>query len=118
MNKLMLAAALAAATTGCATTKDLAQTLRYSDNKPVGVENIRFVELEKMKRGTACTWNVLYVLPIYGDGSIITAADAGHINTVQLIGETGRWYFPFNKSCTVVFGDKPAAAAPEVGAGS
>lgn len=42
----------------------------------------------------------------YGNGSILTAADSGEINGVQLIGETGRWYFPFNKNCTVVFGDK------------
>lgn len=107
MKDLMLAAALAATTAGCVTTKDLSQTLRYADNRPVGVSNIKFVELARMKRGTACTLNMLYVVPLYGDGSIITAADDGDINTVQLIGETGKWYFPFNTNCTVVFGDKP-----------
>ena len=91
-----IALVLALASSGCVTTKDLAQTLRYADNRPVGVENIRFVELNNMKRGKACTLNLLYFLPIYGDGSLITAADAGDINTVQLIGETGKWYFPFN----------------------
>ena len=110
MKRLILAAAVAA-TTGCVTTKDLAQTLRYADNRPVGINNIQFVDLAKMKRGNACTLNLLYVLPIYGDGSLITAADDGEINTIQLIGETGKWYFPFNTNCTVVFGDKPAAGA-------
>ena len=109
MAKLLLAAVATAVLAGCATTKDLAQTLRYADNRPVGVENIRFVELTEMKRGKACTWNVAFVVPIYGDGSIITAADDGEINTVQLIGETGKWYGPISKNCTVVFGDKPAA---------
>jgi hypothetical protein len=110
VKKLMLAAAIAATTTGCVTTKDLAQTLRYADNKPVGVENIRFVDLQKMRRGKACTVNMLFFLPIYGDGSLITAAEDGKINTVQLIGETGKWYFPFNTNCTVVYGDKPEAS--------
>ncbi|MCB1984264.1 MAG: hypothetical protein H6936_16210 [Burkholderiales bacterium] len=91
---------------GCATvTKDLAQTLRYSDGKVVGVKNINFKELQSRKRGEACTWNILFFIPMYGDGSIITAADNGDINNVELVGETGIWYFPFNKNCTVVFGD-------------
>lgn len=105
--KFFLAVMLAALTlSGCVSTKDLAKTLRYSDNRVVGVEKIRFVELNQMKRGKACTLNFLFFIPIYGDGSIITAADDGKINTVQLIGETGRWFFPFNTNCTVVFGDK------------
>lgn len=112
MKKLLLLAALTVGMAGCATSKDLAKTLRYADNKPVGVENIRFVELEQMKRGKACTVNFLYLVPLYGDGSIITAADAGKINTVQLIGETGRWYFPFNTNCTIVFGDKAPDTNP------
>jgi TRL-like protein family len=116
MKKLLLAATIAASATACATTKDLSKTLRYADNRPVGVENIRFVELTEMKRGKACTWNIAFVVPIYGDGSIITAADDGKINTVQLIGETGKWYGPLSKNCTVVFGDKAIAApAPEHG---
>lgn len=46
---------------GCATvTKDLAQTLRYSDGKVVGVKNINFKELQSRKRGEACTWNILF----------------------------------------------------------
>ena len=113
MKHAIAMAVLGAATAACVPTKDLAKTLRYADNRPVGVEHIRFVELERMKRGRACTVNFAYVLPIYGDGSIITAADQGDINTVQLIGETGHWYFPFSTSCTVVFGDKlEAPAAP------
>ena len=44
-------------------------------------------------------------MPVYGDGSIISAADQGNINNVELIGETGMWYFPFNKNCTIVYGD-------------
>jgi len=96
---------------GCVTTKDLAKTLRYANNTPVGVDNIKFIELEKMKRGEACTINLFYFIPIYGDGSIITAAKEGKINTIELIGETGHWYFPFSRDCTVVFGDK--SAVPE-----
>ncbi|MGH8632454.1 MAG: TRL domain-containing protein [Burkholderiales bacterium] len=118
MNKKVILAAAAAVLAGCATTTDLAKTLRYADNRPIGVENIRFVEMTEMKRGKACTWNIAYVVPVYGDGSIITAADDGKINTVQLIGETGKWYGPFSKNCTVVFGDKPVAPAPGTQAGS
>jgi hypothetical protein len=118
VKKLILAAGLAATSAGCVTTKDLAQTLRYADNRPVGVQNIQFIDLKKMKRGNACTVNLLYAVPIYGDGSLITAAAEGDINTVQLIGETGKWYFPFNTNCTVVFGDKPAGPAADAGTGS
>lgn len=98
---------------GCASTKDLATSLRYADNRPVGVENIRFSDLNSMKRGKACTVNFFYFIPIWGDGSILTAADDGGIGTVKLIGETGRWYFPFSTNCTVVFGDNvtPPAAS-------
>lgn len=91
---------------GCATvTKDLAQTLRYSDGSAVGIKNIDFKELQTRKRGEACTWNLLFFIPVYGDGSILSAADQGDINNVELIGETGLWYFPVDKNCTVVFGD-------------
>lgn len=94
----------------CATvTKDLAQTLRYADGKTVGVSNINFKQLQTRKRGQACTWNLFFVVPMYGDGSIITAADQGNINNVELIGETGLWYFPLNKNCTVVYGDSAAS---------
>jgi len=55
---------------------------------------------------------------LIGDGSLITAAENGKVNTVQLIGETGKWYFPFNTNCTVVYGDKAEPPAPEPQAGS
>ena len=104
--KKLLTLFSAALLLGCfATSKDLAKTLRYSDNSPVGVKNIQFKELKNMKKGEACTWNVLYYVPIQGDGSVLTAAENGDINNVELIGETGLWYFPFSKNCTVVFGD-------------
>ena len=32
----------------------------------------------------------------------------GNINNVELVGETGLWYFPVNKNCTVVYGDSNA----------
>jgi hypothetical protein len=93
--------------TGCASvTKDLARTLRYSDGQPVGVKNIDYQELQTRPKGEACTWNFLFVLPIFGDGSIITAANNGNVNNIELIGETGIWYFPMNKNCTVVYGQK------------
>lgn len=108
MKALIAIIAMVLLASGCTNTKDLATTLRYADNRPIGVNKIKFIELEKMKRGKACTLNFLYFIPIYGDGSILTAAENGHINTVQLIGETGHWYFPFSTDCTVVFGDKSA----------
>ena len=111
MKRFVVILTMAAALCGCATTKDLAKTLRYADNTPVGADNIKFIELDKMKRGTACTLNLLYFIPMFGNGSIIAAADDGKINTVELIGETGRWYFPFSTNCTVVFGDKSAVRA-------
>ncbi len=96
---------------GCATvTKDLAKTLRYAEGKTVGIKNINFKELQSRKRGEACTVNMLLFLPIYGDGSIISAADQGNVNNVELIGETGKWYFPFNRNCTVVYGDSGKSA--------
>ena len=95
--------------TGCATvTKDLSRTLRYADGAHVGVKNIQFKELQTRKKGEACTWNLLFVVPLYGDGSILAAADQGNINNVELVGETGLWYFPVNKNCTVVYGDTNA----------
>ncbi|GLQ29607.1 TRL domain-containing protein [Litoribrevibacter albus] len=90
---------------GCASvTKDLARTLRYADGSQVGVKNIEFKQLQTRKKGEACTWNLFFFLPVIGDGSIITAADQGNINNVELVGETGLWYFPFNKDCTIVYG--------------
>ena len=110
--KKLLFASLVLLTTACATTtKDLARTLRYADGNAVGVKNIEFQELQSRQRGEACTWNLLFVIPLYGDGSIIAAADQGHINNVELIGETGLWYFPVNRNCTVVYGDGPVTGS-------
>jgi len=72
-----------------------------------------------MKKGTSCTFNLLYIFPLFGDGSIISAAENGKINSVELIGETGYWYFPFSTDCTIVYGDssrnieKNMASVPE-----
>jgi hypothetical protein len=85
--------------------KDLAKNLRYADNRPVGVENIRFQELQTMKHGKSCSYDFLYVLPVFGNSSVITAAENGEVNNVKLIGETGFWTFPFSKVCTVVYGE-------------
>ena len=105
MNKLA-ALIIVMALSACSTvTKDLAQTLRYADGKTLGVSNIDFKQLQTRAKGEACTWKLLFALPIYGDGSIITAADRGKVDNVELIGETGVWYFPFNKNCTVVYGE-------------
>lgn len=112
MKRMILGSTLLIALSGCVSTTDLAKTLRYADNKPVGVENIRFVDLQEMKRGEACTWNLAYFVPLYGDGSILSAASAGAINSVRLIGETGWWYFPLSKNCTVVFGDVADGQGP------
>ena len=104
--KKIIAIILSFLAAGCATvTKDLAKTLRYADGSYVGVKNIEFKELQTRKKGEACTWNLFFVLPLYGDGSILSAADQGSINNVELVGETGLWYFPVNKNCTVVYGD-------------
>lgn len=85
--------------------KDLARTLRYSDNRPVSVDEIRFQELQKMKHGESCGYNLLYTIPIFGDASIIRAAQKGEVNKVSYIGETGFWTFPFSQTCTVVYGE-------------
>jgi len=105
MKKCIAIIVMALSVSGCASTKDLAKTLRYADNSPVGVANIKFIDLDSMKKGSSCTLNLLYFIPLFGDGSIITAAEKGKINTVELIGETGYWYFPFSTDCTVVYGD-------------
>ena len=95
--------------TSCGTSKDLAKTLRFADGgKVFGSDQIGFKELKKMKKGESCTYHLFFFIPIFGDGSIITAAEKGDINNVQLIGETGFWYGGFfNKNCTVVYGDNP-----------
>lgn len=117
MKKIIFILSFIILVSGCTATQDLAKTLRYSDNTPVGVKNIKFQELERMKRGEACTWNLLYFIPIQGDGSILSAASSAKINNVQLIGETGYWYFPFSKNCTVVFGDQLAQSEVMQGIG-
>lgn len=106
MRKVLATVIFTTLISGCASTEDLAKTLRYANNNPVGIDHIKFQEINTMRRGTACTWNFLYFIPLFGDASIITAADNGKIDTVVLIGETGRWYFPFSKNCTVVFGER------------
>jgi hypothetical protein len=83
----------------------MAKTLRYADNQPVGVQNIKFQDLQKMKQGKACGYDLLYIVPLFGNRSIIAAAENGKINTIKLIGETGFWTFPFSKNCTIVYGD-------------
>ena len=93
----------------CGNTRDLAETLRFSGSKSaVGVDQINFKDLKQMKKGEACTWHLFFIIPIFGDGSIITAAEKAGINNVQLIGQTGFWYGGVvNKNCTVVYGDNP-----------
>lgn len=107
---LPLVAALAL--TGCVSSKDLAKTLRYADERAISVADFRFAELGKLQKGEACTVNFLNWLPLWGDGSLITAIENGKINRIHYIGETGYWYFPFNTNCTVVFGsDDPPPLA-------
>lgn len=123
MNKfyLIVTVVFSLASTACATaTHDLAKTLRYADGKRVGVKNVDLKALQTSKKGQACTWNFLFFLPILGDGSILSAANEGNINNVKFIGETGSWYFPFNKNCTIVYGDTaplilPSSLAPSPG---
>lgn len=103
-NKFLIALLASILLSSCAY-KDMAKTLRYADNRPVGVENIKFKELQKMKRGRACSYSFLYLIPMFGDSSILSAAESGQINNVRLIGETGFWTFPFSQSCTVVYGE-------------
>jgi hypothetical protein len=107
MKKLSLLLLLCLALSSCGASKDLAKTLRFANNNnAVGVESIKFKELKRMKKGEACSWNFLFFIPMFGDGSIITAAENGDINNIQLIGETGFWYGGVvNKNCTVVYGD-------------
>lgn len=107
MKNIILIFAFIGVMAGCVNTVDLAKTLRYANNSSVGVDKIQFIELLKQKRGETCTINLFYIIPLWGDGSIITAAENGKINNVQLIGETGWWYGPFSTNCTVVFGDNP-----------
>jgi hypothetical protein len=47
MKKLLVSMIMTSVLFGCASTKDLAKTLRYADNTPVGAENIKFIELVK-----------------------------------------------------------------------
>lgn len=91
----------------CIPTADLAKTLRFSDNTAINITDVRFQELKQMKQGESCTFNLFKNIPLFGDGSLITAIRKGDINTPQIIGERGTWYFPFTYTCTVVFGDSP-----------
>lgn len=103
MKKLLLTLFLASTLASCVS-KDLAKTLQYSDNRPVSLEDIRFQELQKMKHGESCSYNLLYVIPIFGNSSLITAAQKGEVNVIKYVGETGFWTFPFSRTCTVVYG--------------
>ena len=109
MKKIAILFVLSSVLFSCGVSKDLARTLRFANTgRTLSVDEIAFKELKTMKRGEACTWNLLFFIPIFGDGSIITAAEKGDINDVQLIGETGSWYGGFlNRTCTVVYGDNP-----------
>ncbi len=112
MKKIIILFALSSLLFSCGVSKDLARTLRFADTgRTLGVDEIAFKELKTMKKGQSCTWNLLFFIPIFGDGSIITAAEKGDINDVQLIGETGSWYGGIlNRTCTVVYGDNPAVS--------
>ena len=59
MKTLISIVAMVSLLSGCTNTRDLATTLRYADNRPIGVNKIKFIELENMKRGKACTLNIL-----------------------------------------------------------
>ncbi len=93
-------------TASCAHTKDLEKTLKLSDNTPIDISKLNFVELQKMKSGESCMYNLLF-FRVYGDSSVIEAAKNGGINNVQIIGEKGYWIFPLTKKCTIVYGDAP-----------
>lgn len=109
---ILLPLAAALALTGCVNSKDLAKTLRYADERAISVGNFPFADLGKLSKGESCTVNFLNWLPLWGDGSLITAVERGKINRIHYIGETGYWYFPFNTNCTVVFGsDEPPPLA-------
>ena len=110
MTKVLAIAALIVIFVGCATvSKDISHTLRYADGTVVGVHSVDYQDLQTRPKGEACTWNLLFAFPLFGDGSVITAANNGSVNDVDLIAETGVWYFPFNKNCTVVYGQAPGS---------
>jgi TRL-like protein family len=88
--------------TSCSYT-DTAKNLRYADNRPVSISDIKFQELQAMKHGKSCGYSFLFI-PMFGNRSLITAAESGNINNVKLIGETGFWAFPFSQTCTIVYG--------------
>jgi hypothetical protein len=121
MQRLLLPLVAVVALSGCVSTKDLAKTLRYADQRAISVGEFQFAELGQLRKGKACTVNFMNWLPLFGDGSLITAVESGEINQIRYIGETGYWYFPFSTNCTVVFGDhvkdyKPGSAPAPVAA--
>ncbi len=85
--------------------QDLSKTLRhaYDSGEKIGVSNISYDKLKEMKKGEACLFRLLYLIPV-GDDSTMTAAFNGKIDKIVYVGETGFWGFPFSKSCTVVYG--------------
>ena len=102
--KLLALSILIVGLTSCVH-QDLSKTLRhsYSDGEKLGVSNINYDSLKGMKKGQACLFRFLYLIPL-GDDSIMTTTFNGEISSVIYIGETGFWGFPFSKSCTVVYG--------------
>ena len=85
--------------------QDLSKTLRhsYDGGEKIGISNISYDELKVMKRGEACLFKLLYLIPV-GDDSTMTAAFNGRIDEIVYIGESGFWGFPISKTCTVVYG--------------
>ncbi len=103
--KLLLATLLMLGFASCVH-QDLSKTLRYSNSpnsEKIGIGNLQYQVLKNMKRGEACLYRILYVIPV-GDDSTMSAAFDGDIGNVTYIGETGFWGFPFSRSCTVVYG--------------
>jgi len=83
MKKFTILAILSALFFSCGVSKDLARTLRFADTgRTLGIDEISFKELKTMKKGQSCTWNLLFFIPIFGDGSIITSAEKGDINFI------------------------------------
>ena len=84
---------------------DTAKTLKNADNTDVDLSKVNFAELRNVKQGKTCVWNLAYVFPLYGDDTVMKAAENGDISNIELTARTGFWTFPINKSCLVVYGD-------------
>lgn len=84
---------------------DTAKTLKHADGTNVDLSKVNFAELRNTKQGSACVWNLAYAIPLYGDDTVMKAAQNGNISNIELTARTGLWTFPINKSCLVVYGD-------------